>query len=59
MSERTTIIVVALTEIERFMLEKLLPQIPDILEGTEKEISGSRRIIDGILAKIRIKEDEK
>jgi len=58
MSERTTIIVVALTELERIMLEELLPQIPDILEGTKEEISGTRRIIDGLLFKIRTKETE-
>ena len=59
MSERTTIIVVALTEQERVMLEELLPQIPDILEGTKEEIFGTRRIIDGLLAKIRTKENER
>jgi len=53
-----TIIVVVLTEPERAVLEGFLPQISDILEGTKEEIAGTRRIIDGLLAKIRTKESE-
>ena len=59
MSERMTLIVVALTELERIMLEELLPQIPDMLEGTKEEIAGTCRIIDGFLAKIRTEENER
>ncbi len=58
MSEITTLIVVALTEPERAVLEGLLPQIADILEGTKEEIAGTRRIIDGLLAKIRTRGNE-
>ena len=57
-SERMTLIVVALTESERIMLEELLPQIPDMLEGTKEEIVGTRRIIDGLLTKIRTEGSE-